>query len=24
LPRPLDLIYADGRRYGLTLRWESR
>jgi iron complex outermembrane receptor protein len=24
LPRPLDLIYADGRRYGLTLRWESQ
>ncbi len=22
-PRPLDLIYADGRRYGVTLRWES-
>jgi iron complex outermembrane receptor protein len=23
-PRPLDLIYADGRRYGVTLRWSSR
>lgn len=20
-PRPLDLIYAEGRRYGLTVRW---
>jgi hypothetical protein len=22
-PRPLDLIHADGRRFGLTLRWAS-
>lgn len=22
-PRPLDLIHADGRRFGLTLRWSS-
>ena len=22
-PRPLDLIYADGRRFGVTLRWSS-
>jgi iron complex outermembrane recepter protein len=22
-PRPLDLLYADGRRYGLTVRWST-